>query len=300
MLAAQSLGAIPVPLYQDAAAAEFVFPIANAEIAFAVVEDQEQVDKLIEIRATCPQLARIWFDDPRGLRHYSEPGLASLDALVDAGRASCARPSGLLRRARSRKTRPDDVAAMFFTSGTTGNAKGVVHTHDTLIDRARAGARFDKLTDERRGARLPAAGVDRPEHLLVRAVAGLRLRRQLPRVGEHGDDRPARDRPDLLLRAAARLRGPAHERDDPHGGRGAAEALAVRPLHGAGAPRRPGADGRPAGRPRRPARATRSATCSSTRRCATRSASRACASPTPRARRSGPTCSSSTARSAST
>ena len=87
MLAAQSLGAIPVPLYQDAAAAEFVFPIANAEVAFAIVEDQEQVDKLLEVRASCPQLARIWFDDARGLRHYSEPGLAPLDALVAAGRA---------------------------------------------------------------------------------------------------------------------------------------------------------------------------------------------------------------------
>ena len=56
MLAAQSLGAIPVPLYQDAAAGEFVFPIANAEVAFAIVEDQEQVDKLLEVRDRCPQL----------------------------------------------------------------------------------------------------------------------------------------------------------------------------------------------------------------------------------------------------
>ena len=68
MLAAQSLGAIPVPLYQDAVAAEMVFPINNAEVAFAVVEDQEQVDKLVEVREKCPQLARIWYDDPRGLR----------------------------------------------------------------------------------------------------------------------------------------------------------------------------------------------------------------------------------------
>ena len=81
MLAAQSLGAIPVPLYQDAAAAELVFPINNAEIGFAIVEDQEQVDKMLELRASCPQLAHVWFDDPRGLRHYNEPGLASLDAL---------------------------------------------------------------------------------------------------------------------------------------------------------------------------------------------------------------------------
>ena len=70
MLAAQSLGAVPVPLYQDAAATEYVFPISNAEVAFAIVEDQEQVDKMIEVRATHPPLARIWYDDPRGLRHY--------------------------------------------------------------------------------------------------------------------------------------------------------------------------------------------------------------------------------------
>src|SRR5690606_13923544 len=85
MLAAQSLGAIPVPLYQDAVADECVFPIVNAEVRFALAEDQEQVDKLLEIRARCPLLAAIWYDDPRGLRHYAEPGLQSLDALVEAG-----------------------------------------------------------------------------------------------------------------------------------------------------------------------------------------------------------------------
>jgi long-chain acyl-CoA synthetase len=79
MLAAQSIGAIPVPLYQDAAAAEFVFPLHNAEVRHAVVEDQEQVDKLMEIRPQCPALEHVWFDDPRGLRHYAEPGLGSLD-----------------------------------------------------------------------------------------------------------------------------------------------------------------------------------------------------------------------------
>jgi long-chain acyl-CoA synthetase len=134
-----------VPLYQDAAGAEFVFPLVNAEVAFAIVEDQEQVDKLLEIRGQCAQLARIWFDDGRGLRHYSEPGLASLDALITAGRAYAAAHPGFFA-AEVAKASPDDVAAMFFTSGTTGTPKGVVHSHDTLIDRARAGARFDKLT----------------------------------------------------------------------------------------------------------------------------------------------------------
>ena len=145
MLAAQSLGAIPVPLYQDAVAAEFAFPVGNAEVAFAIVEDQEQVDKLLEVRESCPGLARVWFDDPRGLRHYDAAGLAPLDALIEAGRAYDAEHPGFFD-AEIARVAASDVAAMFFTSGTTGHAKGVVHTHATLIDRAAAGARFDKLT----------------------------------------------------------------------------------------------------------------------------------------------------------
>ncbi|HVK33564.1 MAG TPA: AMP-binding protein [Burkholderiaceae bacterium] len=159
MLAAQSLGAIPVPLYQDAAAAEFVFPIVNAEVAFAIVEDQEQVDKLLEIRPQCPGLAHVWYDDPRGLRNYSEPGLASLDSLLAAGDAFAAAHPGFFDAAVD-ATQPDEVAALFFTSGTTGNPKGVMHTHYTLLDRAAAGARFDKLSDhEEVLAYLPPAWV---------------------------------------------------------------------------------------------------------------------------------------------
>src|SRR3954470_23923006 len=69
MAAGQCLGAIPVPLYQDAVAAEMAFPIQNASIAIAFAEDQEQVDKLVEIHPRCPSLTRIIYDDPRGLRH---------------------------------------------------------------------------------------------------------------------------------------------------------------------------------------------------------------------------------------
>jgi long-chain acyl-CoA synthetase len=147
MLAAQALGAVPVPLYQDAVAAEYAFPINNAEVGFAVVEDQEQVDKMIELRAQCPQLSRIWYDDPRGLRNYDAPGLDSMDALVAAGASHDAANAALFDEEVA-QCKPDDVAALFFTSGTTGNPKGVVHTHFTLLDRASAGARFDKLTDK--------------------------------------------------------------------------------------------------------------------------------------------------------
>jgi long-chain acyl-CoA synthetase len=145
MLAVQSLGAIPIPLYQDAAALECVFPINNAEVRFAFAEDQEQVDKLLEIREQCPQLSHIYYDDPRGLRKYAETGLQSLEELIAAGKTFTALNPGFFKTS-AEQVQPGDVAAMFFTSGTTGNPKGVVHTHNSLLDRSRAGADFDKLT----------------------------------------------------------------------------------------------------------------------------------------------------------
>ena len=145
MLAAQSLGAIPIPLYQDAVATEYVFPINNAEVRFAVVENQEQVDKLLDIQPDCASLTHIYFDDPRGLRNYKQAGLFSLDQLQSEGERMAAQAPGFLQ-AQIAKCQPDDVAAMFFTSGTTGNPKGVVHTHRSLLDRAKAGADFDHLT----------------------------------------------------------------------------------------------------------------------------------------------------------
>ncbi len=145
MLAVQTLGGIPVPLYQDAAATEYVFPINNAEVRFAVVENQEQVDKLQEIQADCPTLARIYYDNPRGLRNYPSQGLCSLDTLLQDGAALAAKNPQFVEQ-QIQAGQPDDVAALFFTSGTTGSAKGVVHTHRSLLDRAKAGADFDKLT----------------------------------------------------------------------------------------------------------------------------------------------------------
>ena len=86
MLATQALGGIPVPLYQDSIETEMQYIVGHAEVRFAVVEDQEQVDKLLHVRPQCPMLEWIVYDDARGLRHYQDPCLLSLDELKERGR----------------------------------------------------------------------------------------------------------------------------------------------------------------------------------------------------------------------
>src|SRR4051794_27499410 len=147
MIAAQCLGAIPVPFYEDGIAAEMTYVFQDAEIAFAVVEDQEQADKLFEILPQCPRLAHIWYDEPRGLRHYRQPQLASYDSLVASGRErAMAAPSFLADEAA--KAGPEDTAIMMYTSGTTGNPKGVVLSHANLISASRAYAELEQLRDD--------------------------------------------------------------------------------------------------------------------------------------------------------
>jgi len=146
MAAVQCLGGIPVPLYQDAVAAEMAFPIQNAAITFAFAEDQEQVDKLLEILPSCPTLKHIVYDDARGLRHYRQPELLAYDALIAEGRERLARDPSVVEREIA-QGKGSDTAAMFFTSGTTGVAKGVVHTHASLIEPSRTASELERLGD---------------------------------------------------------------------------------------------------------------------------------------------------------
>jgi len=159
MMAVQSLGGVPVPLYQDAIAAEMIYVFENAEIEYAIVEDQEQLDKMLEVRAAHPALAHIYYEDPRGLRNYDQPGLMSYDELLRVGeQALVATPT--LVDDEIAKGRADDTAALFYTSGTTGKPKGVVQTYHALIDRSRVCSRMEHLTpDEDVLAYLPMAWI---------------------------------------------------------------------------------------------------------------------------------------------
>ena len=140
--AAQCLGGVPVPMYQDAVAQEMLFVLDNGEIEFAIVEDQEQVDKLLEILPQYPKLKHIFYDDPRGLRNYNQPQLVSYDRLREIGREFDRQDVGFFERTIG-NVRPEDTCVMLYTSGTTGKPKGVCHTHAGFIAAARGDVEFD-------------------------------------------------------------------------------------------------------------------------------------------------------------
>ncbi|MDO5086490.1 MAG: AMP-binding protein [Comamonadaceae bacterium] len=143
-LAAQSLRGVPVPMYQDAVAAEMAFVLEDAEIRFAFAEDQEQVDKLLELRASLPGLTHIIYDDPRGMRNYRAEGLISVEQLFELGRRYEQDHPGFFDAAVA-QVQPDDVAVILYTSGTTGRPKGVCQTHASFIGAAEGGVRVDGL-----------------------------------------------------------------------------------------------------------------------------------------------------------
>ena len=159
MTAAQALGAVPVPLYQDSVADEMAFVLDNADVKIAMVEDQEQVDKMLDVLERCPKVEHIVYDDTRGLESYSEEILHDFESVQQAGAAFDRDHPGFYDREVATGNGAE-VSIMLYTSGTTGSPKGVVLTNDNVIITARNGIEREGLTaDEEVLAYLPMAWV---------------------------------------------------------------------------------------------------------------------------------------------
>jgi len=159
VMATQALGGVPVPIYQDSIEKEMAYIIDHAEARFAVVEDQEQVDKLLHVKDQSPRLEHVIYDDPRGMRKYGEPFLMSLAELQERGE-KFAREHPEYFDAEMAKGTADDVAIICYTSGTTGAPKGAILSHRNLSVTAHNAAVHERLgSDEDILSYLPMAWI---------------------------------------------------------------------------------------------------------------------------------------------
>jgi long-chain acyl-CoA synthetase len=144
MVAAEMCGAVPVPLYQDANAEEMAYVMSHCGARFAIVGDQEQVDKIFEVQDQLPEFEQMIYLDPRGLRKYDHAAMAQYSDVQERGRKT--RQAHIKEmEARQAKLEYDSTGVMLYTSGTTGKPKGVVLSNRNVIETAKSSSQFDDL-----------------------------------------------------------------------------------------------------------------------------------------------------------
>ena len=146
LLAIQHIGAVPVPLYQDAVAEEMEYILTHCNATFAIVGDQEQVDKIYEISGSLKGFKDIVYVDPKGLRKYDKTKLHDFDSIIKRGKNDTGQLASQLD-GRIAKIDGDTTCVLCYTSGTTGKSKGVVQTHKAIIGASMAAVEFDQFNN---------------------------------------------------------------------------------------------------------------------------------------------------------